>query len=310
MTVLPEAFNSNLRHREYRKMYGECHAHIFMNGYNYKEAVELHRDHVNEESIRIWFREYQKRGVTFIRDGGDALGVSMYAREIAVEYGITYRTPVFAIHKKGHYGGIVGFGFETMKEYRDLVERVRREKGDFIKIMLTGIMDFKHCGVITGTSLAPDEIREMVHIAHEEGFSVMAHVNSAPAVLHAVQAGVDSIEHGNYVDEECIYAMAESRAVWVPTIATIRNLIGCGRFPDVEVKRIYESAAENLRLAYDRGVRLALGSDAGAFRVPHGQGIEDEYRIFCEILGESEALRRHLEAGEREIRERFTVNER
>jgi imidazolonepropionase-like amidohydrolase len=286
-------------------MYGECHAHIFMNGYNYQEAVKLHKGHVNEESIRTWFREYQKRGVTFIRDGGDALGVSEYAKEIAGEYGIDYRTPVFAIHKKGRYGGIVGRGFEDMREYRELVAEVKRRKGDFIKIMLTGIMDFHSCGVVTGTPLTGDEIREMIHIAHEEGFSVMAHVNSSRPVREAALAGVDSVEHGNYIDRDCIQAMAESGAVWVPTIATIRNLIGCGRFPDDEVRKIYESAAENLRLAYTLGVRLALGSDAGAYMVPHGQGIEDEYAIFQQILGAGAELERVLKEGERAVKEKF-----
>lgn len=286
-------------------MYGECHAHIFMNGYNYQEAVKLHKGHVNEESIRTWFRKYQKRGVTFIRDGGDALGVSEYAKEIAGEYGIDYRTPVFAIHKKGRYGGIVGRGFEDMREYRELVAEVKRRKGDFIKIMLTGIMDFHSCGVITGTPLTGDEICEMIHIAHEEGFSVMAHVNSSRPVREAALAGVDSVEHGNYIDRDCIQAMAESGAVWVPTIATIRNLIGCGRFPDDEVRKIYESAAENLRLAYTLGVRLALGSDAGAYMVPHGQGIEDEYAIFQQILGAGAELERVLKEGERAVKEKF-----
>lgn len=46
-------------------------------------------------------------------------------REIAGEYGIDYRTPLFAIHKKGHYGKIVGRGFENMKEYAKLVRKVK-----------------------------------------------------------------------------------------------------------------------------------------------------------------------------------------
>jgi len=276
-----------------------------MNGYNYQEAVKLHKDHVNEKSIRTWFQEYQKRGVTFIRDGGDALGVSEYAKRIAGEYGIDYRTPVFAIHKKGCYGGIVGRGFEDLREYRSLVAEVKRRKGDFIKIMLSGIMDFHSCGVITGTPLTGDEIREMIHIAHEEGFSVMAHVNGSRPVREAVLAGVDSVEHGNYIDRDCIQAMEESGTVWVPTIATIRNLIGCGRFPDAGVRKIYGYAAENLRLAYTLGVGLALGSDAGAYMVPHGQGIEDEYAIFREILGADTRLERVLKEGEQVVREKF-----
>ena len=70
-------------------MFGECHAHIFLNGRNYKEAVALHKNHVSEEAIRQAFAEYRKRGITFVRDGGDALHVSEYASKIAPQYGIT-----------------------------------------------------------------------------------------------------------------------------------------------------------------------------------------------------------------------------
>lgn len=57
-------------------MFGECHAHIIMDGQNYKRAIALHEERINEEIIRIRLQEYRKRGIKFIRDGGDALGVS------------------------------------------------------------------------------------------------------------------------------------------------------------------------------------------------------------------------------------------
>ena len=97
-------------------------------------------------------------------------------------YGITYRTPMFAIHKNGHYGGIVGKGFDDLKEYHQLVKEVRALGGNFVKVMFSGIMDFSIPGMITGTPLCEEEIKEMIHIAHEEGFSVMAHVNGARCV--------------------------------------------------------------------------------------------------------------------------------
>ena len=83
-------------------MFGECHAHLFMNGYNYHEAVELHSSQPKKDDIREKLRQYQEQGVTFVRDGGDALGVSALAKKIAPEYGIDYRTPLFAIHRNGH----------------------------------------------------------------------------------------------------------------------------------------------------------------------------------------------------------------
>lgn len=286
-------------------MFGECHAHFFMNGYDYKEAVATHRDQVQDACIRTWFKAYQEKGVSFIRDGGDAYGVSKRAKELAPEYGMDYRTPVFAIHKNGHYGGIVGFGFDTMKEYRNLVRKAAQEGADFIKIMVSGIMDFHRCGLLTDTPLPRDEIREMIHIAHEEGMAVMAHANGNEAVLNAVEAGVDSVEHGNYVQEECLLAMAQSRAVWVPTLATIGNLRGCARYPQEEVGRIFQRASGQLREGYRLGVRLALGSDAGAYLIRHGRGVLDEYRCFQEILGDDPQLESRLHQGEEEIRARF-----
>ena len=61
-------------------MFGECHAHVIMDGMNYKKAVGIHADGVKDDVIRSCFTEYQKRGISFVRDGGDALGVSKRAR--------------------------------------------------------------------------------------------------------------------------------------------------------------------------------------------------------------------------------------
>ena len=173
--------------------YGEGHMHIFMNGINYKEAVRAQQHGVDVTVIRKNLEAYRKKGITWLRDGGDIYGTSKKTLELAGEYGITYRTPVFAIHKQGHYGGIVGKSFDSMKEYQELIRELRRQGGHFVKIMISGIMDFDHGG-LTEDSLADDEICEMIHIAHEEGFSVMAHTNGSRAVRAAVKAGVDSIE--------------------------------------------------------------------------------------------------------------------
>ena len=103
-------------------MFGECPAHIIMDGVNYRHAVEVHKNGPDDKIIREHLKAYQERGIVFVRDGGDALGVSARAKELAPEYGIDYRTPIFAIHKEGHYGSIVGNGFATMVELHTLVQ--------------------------------------------------------------------------------------------------------------------------------------------------------------------------------------------
>lgn len=286
-------------------MFGECHAHMLMDGINYREAVERHRDSVCEAKVREVFETYRKADVSFIRDGGDNCGVSRRAAQIAGEYGIDYRTPVFAIHKEGHYGKIVGRSFSNMKEFHQRVQEAEEEGADFIKIMTTGLLDFRNHGVITGTPLDRSEVREMVHIAHEEGFAVMSHTNGVYGVRAAIEAGVDSLEHGNYMDEETLSMLADSDTVWVPTLVTVRNLVGCGRFEDVVLEPIVQQAEDMVHIAFKKKVKTALGSDAGAYMVPHGKGICQEYESFCEILGETEEVRQWLREGERTIRERF-----
>lgn len=291
-------------------MFGECHMHILMNGRNYREAVKLHENGVQDEDIRRKLEQYKKRGITFLRDGGDALGVSARAKELATEYGITYRTPLFAIHKKGRYGAIVGRSFSDLREYHMLVKEVKRGGGDFIKVMLSGIMDFKRQGAVTEQPLSDEEIKEMIDIAHGEGMAVMAHVNGAGPVKAAVAAGVDSVEHGNFADEECLALMAESSAVWVPTYVTIVNLIGTGRFDDAALYLLRKAQGEKIQRGFMLGVKIALGSDAGAFCVGHGQGLEDEYAQFLRLTVEGgllskEELDARLTMAESAIKHRF-----
>ncbi|MBQ6391342.1 MAG: amidohydrolase family protein [Eggerthellaceae bacterium] len=289
-------------------MFGECHAHVAMNGVNYAQAMALHVNGPDEAHIHAFFESYRTRGIEFIRDGGDKYDVSRRAAQIAPEYGIDYRTPIFAIHKKGHYGSIVGRAFETMRDYAQLVEDADREGADFIKIMTTGLMDFNEFGRITHEDLDAAEVREMVHIAHERGFAVMSHTNGKRAVLDAIEAGVDSIEHGNYIDDEYIAALAESRTCYVPTATVARNLIGSGRFDDAILTRIWEASRHAIARAVDAGCLIALGSDAGAVLVPHGQGTLDEYACFADAIPDRTLRDRKLEEGETFIRSTFRRN--
>ena len=286
-------------------MFGECHAHIIMDGVNYRHAIDLHRNGPDDNVIREHLKIYQDRGITFVRDGGDALGVSARAKELAPEYGIDYRTPVFAIHKEGHYGSIVGKSFSTMPEFYKRVLEAKEQSADFIKIMTTGLLDFNAHGAITGTPLDAAEVKEMVHIAHEEGMAVMSHTNGTYGVQAAVEAGVDSLEHGNYMNEESLAMLSESHTVWVPTLVTVRNLLGDGRYADETLRPIIETAEENVRKAFGLGVKVAPGSDAGAYRVLHGQGIQDEMQAFVQILGNEEKAYQWLIEGEMEIRKKF-----
>ena len=258
-------------------MKADCHMHMVLDGAYWKAAIARHSEAPDEAFIRKTLARYQELGYTYLRDGGDRWGAGAKARELAPDYGITYRTPLAPICHRGHYGEFIGISYENMAEYTDLVVKTRENGGDFIKIMISGLMDFDHYGVLTQPGLPEDEIRELIRIAHEEGMAVMAHCNGAQTTVAAADAGVDSVEHGAYLNDESLAAMAEMGTVWVPTLSTIGNLKGKGRFPDRETAQILESALLNVEKFHNMGGILAAGTDAGAWAVPHGCQTEEAY---------------------------------
>ena len=280
-------------------MKADCHMHMVLDGIDWKAAIARHSVKPNEDVIRNTLARYKDLGYTYLRDGGDRWGVGAKARELASEYGITYRTPLAPICHRGHYGEFIGISYENLKEYADLVAKTRKSGGDFIKIMISGLMDFDRYGVLTQPGLDPKEIKELIRIAHNEGMAVMAHANGADTVLAAAKAGVDSVEHGAYLNNEALAAMAEMGTVWVPTLSTVGNLKGKGRFPDRETAKILESALQNVGAFREMGGIIATGTDAGAWAVPHGCGTEESYLSKAGVTGAD------LEKGLRTIQEKF-----
>jgi len=279
----------------------DCHMHMVLDGVEWRSAIGRHRENPDEVWIRQVLETYQKKGFTYLRDGGDRWGAGKRARELAKDYGIRYRTPLAPLCKAGHYGAFIGEKYENFRKYAGLVREARHGGADFIKIMISGLMDFDRFGVLTEDGLAPAEIRELIHIAHEEGFRVMAHANGARTVEAAALAGVDSVEHGAYQDKDSLSAMAQMGTVWVPTLSTVGNLRGKGRFEETAVRAILDSALENVAAFAAMGGLIAPGSDAGAWAVPHG--VSSEYELLRLALGtDADAV---LARGTNAVMERF-----
>ena len=279
----------------------ECHGHALMDGTDYCTARRRHASGVDVDAVRESLSALQQAGVAFFRDGGDALGVSLCARALAPDYGITYRTPAFAIHKAGHYGGIVGRAWSDMKEYRGLIAEAKAAGCDFIKLMFSGIITFQNYGELSCPGLAAEEIAALVEIAHGEGFTVMAHVNGAETVRAAIAAGTDSIEHGYFMDEDCLALLAASDSIWVPTVAATNAFIGRAGFNAEATRRTVETQLACIRRASEMGALIAAGSDSGAVGVPHGAGTQTEYRLL-RTAGLSEE---RIKEANRALAERF-----
>ena len=274
-------------------MKADCHMHMVLDGVDWRASIGRG---VDDGFIRNTLKTYQDLGYTYLRDGGDRFGVGKRARALAAEYGITYRTPMSPLCKKGHYGGFIGTYWEDLSHYARLVQQLRQDGADFIKIMISGLMDFSQYGVLTEDGLPPAQIKDLIHIAHEEGMAVMAHCNGAATAIAAAEAGVDSVEHGAYYNKEALDALKETDTIWVPTVSTVGNLLGKGRFPDDQVAAILDSLLENI--AAFRGI-IAPGSDAGAWAVPHGCDTEESW------LRKAGITQSRLDAGVQAVMDKF-----
>jgi imidazolonepropionase-like amidohydrolase len=144
---------------------------------------------------------------------------------------------------------------------------------DVIKFMATG-------GVLSegdnpaSAQYSPEEMKAIVETAHGLGRKVAAHAHGAAGIKYAVLAGVDSIEHGSYINDEDIQLMKEHGTYLVPTVYLgdwlMENYQSLGLTPNVieKMKVVLPIARQNLAHAFRQGVKVAFGTDATVY--PHG----------------------------------------
>jgi len=235
-------------------------------------------------------------GITTVRDAGGAdLGVKQ-----AVEEGIV-RGPRLQIsltmlsQTGGHGDGWMpsGGAAELFPEYpgmpsqivdgvdeaRRKVRELIRDGAEVIKIATSGgVLSPRDAPDQPGFSL--EEIEVMVAEARAFGLWVMSHAQSTVGIKNAVRAGVRSIEHGIYLDNEAIELMLEHGAYLVPTLVAplgVRRAAEAGvPIPDnvlVKADEVVEAHQDSVRRAAAAGVKVAMGTDAGV--IPHGENLEE-----------------------------------
>ena len=157
-----------------------------------------------------------------------------------------------------------------------LIAKVREQVkygADVIKIAATG-------GVLSkgdspeATQFSDEEIRAVVAEAHRLGRKVAAHAHGAAGIKQAVMAGVDSIEHGSFIDDEAIRLMKEKGTYLVPTLYLADWFIDnyqrlrVPAFMVEKAKVVMPAARQNIARAFKAGVKVAFGTDAAVY--PHG----------------------------------------
>jgi imidazolonepropionase-like amidohydrolase len=154
-----------------------------------------------------------------------------------------------------------------------------------VKLVNSGLNSLKIYGRETAPQFSQEEIRELVVLAGKQGRKVMVHANGRQAVQDAVEAGCHSIEHGFFMGKENLQRMAERGCVWVPTACTMKayaEILEHGKnAADAAIarKNLFHQL-DQLYLARELGVTVALGTDAGSPGVLHGEAVFEEMKLF------------------------------
>ncbi|VAV86780.1 Xaa-Pro dipeptidase family enzyme [hydrothermal vent metagenome] len=155
-----------------------------------------------------------------------------------------------------------------------------RHGADVIKITATG-------GVLSNTAAGTeqqffdDEMQNIVQAAHMMGRQVTAHAHGKNGIEAALRAGIDSIEHGTYLDKQTIALFKKKGAYLIPTVLAGATVVEMANDPDgflpppsrAKAKQVGPQMLDMLRLAHDGGVKIAFGTDSGVSK--HGDNAKE-----------------------------------
>jgi imidazolonepropionase-like amidohydrolase len=285
----------DLHRPEYTLLPGliEAHAHLFLEGgeldsvkradylkQSPKELQQLARPRL-EALVRI--------GVVAVRDAGDKDGVGLDLSRLyesadrpLMPY---FDSPGAAIHHLGRYGGFMAGPLEDFASPAECVHARIKTGSDRIKLIPTGIINFKKGAVTTEPQMTTEEVRELVEATKMFGKQTFAHASGDTGIERAIDGGVDSVEHGFFVRDDQLMKMRDLGIAWVPTFAPVQKQVDHAKIVgwDAEVvanlKRILEQHAASVVKAIDMGVQVIAGSDAGSCGVAHGFGLLDELEL-------------------------------
>jgi imidazolonepropionase-like amidohydrolase len=210
-------------------------------------------------------------GVTTIRDVGSSNAIAADVRDAIVAGripGPRMRAAGAVLCMTGGHGWPIARIVDSPWEARKGVREQLWAGADCIKLIATGGVLTK--GAVPGNAqLTPEELTAAVDEAHRHGMRVASHAIGTLGIKNALRAGVDSIEHGHMLDDEAIALFKERGTFLVPTLTAPTCILahiedgGQPAFVLAKAHTVNEAMLVNIRRAYEAGVRIAGGSDAG-----------------------------------------------
>ncbi|HWA87947.1 MAG TPA: amidohydrolase family protein [Opitutus sp.] len=262
----------------------EAHAHLFLEGGELdadKRAAYLKQSPEQLlAAAKTRLEKLVRLGVTAVRDAGDRDGVGLALSRL---YTSAQRplmpyldSPGAAIHHHGRYGSFMADALENFPSPEACIESRIAAGADRIKLIPTGIINFKKGAVTTEPQMTTDEVAALVAAAKSFNRQTFAHASGDTGIDRAIDGGVDSIEHGFFLRDDQLGKLRDRQTAWVPTFAPVQKQVDHAAImkwePDVvaNLQKILDGHAATLAQAHERGVLIIAGSDAGSYGVAHG----------------------------------------
>lgn len=254
-TVLPGLFN--------------CHVHMC------SDAGTGAKETISDAAVTIRALKNLKTllnsGVTYIRDAGAPKYIDVDLHDAQLKGEILapeMQTACRCICMTGGHGHDSGREADGPDDCRRAAREQLKAGANWIKVMATGGVMTK--GVEPGSpQLTEEELRAAIEEAHKAGAKTFTHAQGMEGIKNALRAGVDSIEHGFFMDDWCFDFMKEHNVFFVPTLAApywIKKYGTDAGIPDYMVKKVektIDAHQDTFRRAHKAGVKIALGTDAG-----------------------------------------------
>jgi imidazolonepropionase-like amidohydrolase len=273
----------------------DCHVHVMVSGVDLVRRLQRPFSYQFFQAARNLAATLDC-GITTVRDAGGAdLGVQRAVDDGLLD-GPRLQIAISALSQTGGHGdGWLPSGITTSlmsphpgrpsgivdgpEEMRKRVREIIRAGANVIKVHTSG-------GVLSPrdspkhAQFRPDELAALMAEAAAAGLPVMAHAQATDGIKNAVRAGVRSVEHGIYLDDEALDMMVRAGTWLVPTLVAPHAVISAAnagsQLPDgvlAKAKEVMAAHAEAFARAVAAGVRIAMGTDSGVG--PHGTNLDE-----------------------------------
>jgi imidazolonepropionase-like amidohydrolase len=262
----------------------DAHVHLCLDG-SPDPMTSLLKDSTPQLTLKAAHhaRRTLNAGVTTIRDMGGKDYVDLAIRD-GIESGLLQGPRMICsgrvVCMTGGHGWQFGREADGTDEIREAVREQLKAGADFVKLIATGGVMTK--GVDPGaTQFTLEELMAGVEEAKKAGRRTATHAQGTEGIKNALWAGINSIEHGFFLDDEAIELMLEMNAYLVPTLNAPYQIIkggvkkGVPRYAVEKSKAVMKSHFQSVRRAYKAKIPIAMGTDAGTPFNCHGENLKE-----------------------------------